>query len=50
MATAGKTRLTLEIEGINYFHELIISEERGLTSQLILGWDFMKKIRCKTSD
>ena len=43
MATAGKIRLTLEIEGRNYTHELIISEEKGLTSQLILGWDFMKR-------
>ena len=47
MATAGKTRLTLKIGGRNYIHELIISEERGLTSQLILGWDFMKKYEVK---
>ena len=47
MVTAGKTRLTLEIGGRNYIHELIISKERGLTSQLILGWDFMKKYDVK---
>ena len=38
-----KTRLTLEIGGRNYIHELIINEERELTSQLILGQDFMKR-------
>ena len=43
MATAGKTRLTLEIGGRNYIYELIISKERGLTSQLILGWPFMER-------
>ena len=43
MATAGKIRLTLEIRERNYTHVLIISEEKGLTSQLILGWDFMKR-------
>ena len=47
MATAGETRLTLEIGGRNYIYELIISEKRGLTSQLILGWDFMKRYDVK---
>ncbi|ORD93220.1 hypothetical protein ECANGB1_582 [Enterospora canceri] len=47
MAIAGKTRLTLEIGGRNYIHELIINEERELTSQLILGWHFMKRYDVK---
>ena len=36
MSTVGKIRLTLEIGGRSYKHELIISEEKSLTSQLIL--------------
>ena len=43
MVTAGKIRLALEIGGRNYTHELIISEEKGLTSQMILSWDFIKR-------
>ena len=43
MATARKIRLSLEIGGRSYTHKLIISEERRLTSQLILAWDFMRR-------
>ena len=36
-------KLTLEIGRKSYKHELIISEEKGLTSQLVLGLDLMRR-------
>ncbi|XP_045104977.1 uncharacterized protein LOC123500339 [Portunus trituberculatus] len=43
MLTSGKTKLTLTIGGKIYTHDFVISEDRALPSQIIIGFDFMKR-------
>lgn len=43
MLTSGKITLTLKIGEKSYNHDYVISDEPSLPSNLILGWDFMRK-------